>query len=165
MNDTPDTQAAEAASETATATATEQPQPSKTPPPLPPDKQFVWGTGRRKKAIARVRIRPGSGNIVINKKDCDEYFKRIEDQDLIRKPLQTVGMAGGYDVWANVKGGGLAGQSGAVMLGLARALANHMPDCEHSLRDRGLLTRDARMKERKKPGQPGARKHFQFSKR
>jgi small subunit ribosomal protein S9 len=145
--------------------ATTSDQPSRTPPPLPAGTQFVWGTGRRKKSIARVRIRPGSGKILINKRELTDYFPRIEEQNMVHKPLQAIGMTGGVDVWANVSGGGLSGQAGAVLLGLARALARHMPDVEHSLRDRGLLTRDARMKERKKPGQPGARKHFQFSKR
>jgi small subunit ribosomal protein S9 len=152
-----------AATETAEATTT-QPR-SRTAPPLPEGTQFVWGTGRRKKAIARVRIRPGKGEFFVNKRSKNEYFTALEDQNLVESPLRVLGMTGSYDVWANVSGGGFTGQAGAVALGLARAIAEHMPDCEHDLRSKGLLTRDARMKERKKPGQPGARKHFQFSKR
>ena len=142
-----------------------EPKPSRTAPPLPADAHYIWGTGRRKAAIARVRIKPGSGNFLINKRKMDEYFPKLCDQQSILAPLQLLGMLSSYDVWANVNGGGATGQAGAVTLGLARALSKHIPDIEHDLRGKGLLTRDARMKERKKPGQPGARKRFQFSKR
>ncbi len=139
--------------------------PSRTAPPLPADAHYIWGTGRRKAAVARVRIRPGSGNFLVNKRKMDEYFPRLCDQESVLAPLQILGMLVSYDVWVNVNGGGATGQAGAVTLGLARALAKHIPEVEHDLRGKGLLTRDARMKERKKPGQPGARKRFQFSKR
>ncbi len=142
-----------------------EPSPTRTAPPLPADAHYVWGTGRRKASIARVRIKPGSGNFLINKRKMDEYFPRLCDRELILSPLKMLGMLASYDVWVNVGGGGCTGQAGAVTLGLARALAKHIPDVEHDLRGKGLLTRDARMKERKKPGQPGARKRFQFSKR
>ena len=141
------------------------PPPSRTVPPLPADAHYIWGTGRRKAAVARVRIRPGSGNFLVNKRKMDEYFPRLCDQESVLAPLHILGMLVSYDVWVNVNGGGATGQAGAVTLGLARALAKHIPEVEHDLRGKGLLTRDARMKERKKPGQPGARKRFQFSKR
>ena len=134
-------------------------------PPLPDGVHYIWGTGRRKKAVARVRIRPGSGNILINKRQLDNYFTQDKDRQVVVQPLETVDMFKSWDIWANVGGGGFTGQAGAVMLGLARALVKAVPDVEHSLRDSGLMTRDARMKERKKPGQKGARKKFQFSKR
>ena len=139
--------------------------PSKVAPPMPENTHFIWGTGRRKSAIARVRIRPGSGNITINKREMTDYFTTERDRQSVISPLKVAGMLKSYDIWVNVGGGGYTGQAGAVMLGLARALSKHIPDVEHDLRAKGLLTRDSRMKERKKPGQPGARKSFQFSKR
>ncbi|MBN1555791.1 MAG: 30S ribosomal protein S9 [Phycisphaerae bacterium] len=143
----------------------EEPKPSRTAPPLPEGVRFIWGTGRRKSAIARVRIRPGEGKILINKREYTDYFPHLKDQEVVLSPLEALGMLRSYDIWVNLKGGGWTGQSGAVSLGLARALAKHMPEIERDLRHKGLLTRDAREKERKKPGQPGARKRFQFSKR
>ena len=142
-----------------------EPAPSRTAPPLPADAHYIWGTGRRKAAIARVRIRPGSGNFLVNKRKMDEYFPRLCDQESVLAPLQTLGMLASYDVWVNVNGGGATGQAGAVTLGLARALAKHVPDIEHDLRAKGLLTRDARAKERKKPGLRRARKAPQYTKR
>jgi len=141
------------------------PKPSRPAPPVPPGKHYFWGTGRRKKAVARVRIRPGTGQMVINKRDAKEYFDIQRDREAILEPLQVAKMLRSWDVWANVRGGGYTGQAGAVVMGLARALARAVPDIESELRAHGLLTRDARMSERKKPGQPGARKRFQFSKR
>jgi len=134
-------------------------------PPLPEGVHYIWGTGRRKKAIARVRIRPGTGQILINKRDKDAYFVHDADRAAVVAPLVAVDMNASWDIWANVSGGGSTGQADAVKLGLARALSRAAPDTEHALRDKGLLTRDPRMPERKKPGQPGARKRFQFSKR
>ena len=128
-------------------------------------KTYVWGTGRRKKAVARVRIRSGEGKILINKRPLEEYFKSDRDRQAAQSPLATAQLANKYDVWANVNGGGPTGQADAVMLGLARALIKAAPEVTESLREKGLLTRDARMKERKKYGQKGARKRFQFSKR
>ncbi len=137
----------------------------RTAPPLPAGVRYIWGTGRRKKAVARVRIRPGSGKILINNRDVEHFFTEIKDRCAVSAPLETVKMTGAWDIWAKVDGGGRSGQAGAVMLGLARAIAKAAPDVETALRDRGLLTRDARMKERKKYGQKGARKRFQYSKR
>lgn len=156
----------EAVEATETAETTEAVvEPSPSAPAPPPDKHYFWGTGRRKKAVARVRIRPGTGKFLINKREVDEYFFSDRDRNAIHSPLKAVNMLGAWDIWANVGGGGSTGQAGAVLLGLARALAKAMPNAERALRDQGLLTRDARMSERKKPGQPGARKRFQFSKR
>ncbi len=137
-----------------------------TPPPLPEGTQFIWGTGRRKSSVARVRIRPGDGNIQINKiYSLDEYFTEEKDRQAVLSPLKVVNMLKSWDVWVNVQGGGFTGQSGAILLGLARALVHAMPELESKLRNAGLLTRDPRMKERKKYGQPGARRRFQYSKR
>jgi small subunit ribosomal protein S9 len=138
---------------------------TRTAPPLPEGEHFIWGTGRRKSSVARVRIRPGDGQFVINKRTKDEYFLHEKDRQIILAPLATAGLLKAYDVFVNVQGGGYTGQAGAVQLGLARAISKHLPEVEHDLRAKGLLTRDARMVERKKPGQPGARKRFQFSKR
>jgi small subunit ribosomal protein S9 len=126
---------------------------------------FVWGTGRRKTAVARVRIRPGSGEFKVNGRAFDEFFPTVEMRNLARGPLAATETEAKYDVFANVTGGGPLGQAGAVRLGIARALKLSDETLEHALRDGGFLTRDARMKERKKPGQPGARRKFQFSKR
>ena len=139
--------------------------PERSAPSAPPEKHYFWGTGRRKKAVARVRIRPGTGRILLNKRELDVYFPQDKDRNAVLAPLQCVRMMKAWDIWANIKGGGFTGQAGAVKLGLARALAIAMPDTEQALRAQGLLTRDARMVERKKPGQKGARKRFQFSKR
>jgi len=145
--------------------AKEDEEPAVVAPPLPAGKDYIWGTGRRKRAVARVRIRPGTGKFLVNKREADEYFNHDRDRNAIRAPLEAIRMLKGWDVWVNVGGGGYTGQAGAVLLGLARALAKAMPEVESALRDQGLMTRDARMSERKKPGQPGARKRFQFSKR
>ena len=126
---------------------------------------FWWGTGRRKTSIARVRIKPGEGKLVVNKKQLNEYFDRIQDQNTVLSPLQTVKAEKSFDIFINVKGGGTTGQSGAARLGIARALRNFDDSFIQALRDNGHLTRDARMVERKKPGRAGARKRFQFSKR
>ncbi|MCJ7544239.1 MAG: 30S ribosomal protein S9 [Phycisphaerae bacterium] len=148
------------------APAAAAPQASRrTAPPLPTGVLYVWGTGRRKKAVARIRIRPGTGKILVNKREVEHFFTEIKDRNAVSAPLEAVGMVGSWDIWAKVNGGGRSGQAGAVTLGLARAIAKAMPDLETALRDHGLLTRDARMKERKKYGQKGARKRFQYSKR
>jgi len=139
--------------------------PSRPAPQLPEGKDYIWGTGRRKTAVARVRIKPGSGKITVNKRDMEAYFKQEQDRQSILSPLRMANMAKSWDIWANVVGGGPTGQAGAVTLGLARAIAKAVPDLDAVLRDNGLLTRDARMTERKKYGQKGARKRFQFSKR
>ena len=128
-------------------------------------KNYVWGTGRRKKSIARVRITQGSGHMVVNHKDWKDYFPTRGAQVAVRMPLRVTETDANYDVYVNVIGGGVQGQADAVRHGLARAIASANPALESTLRDAGLLTRDARMKERKKYGQRGARARFQFSKR
>ena len=131
-----------------------------------PDKGgFIWGTGRRKSSIARVRIKPGEGKLLINKKEVDGYFMREQDKNTVLSPLKALDIEKNFDIFVNVKGGGTTGQSGAIMLGIARALKNYDISMLPALRDAGYLTRDGRMVERKKPGQKGARKRFQFSKR
>ena len=132
----------------------------------PADKgKFAWGTGRRKSSVARVRIRPGDGALLINKKEVDDYFMHQQDRNAVRSPLKALKMENVFDVFVNVKGGGTTGQAGAAMLGIARALRNFDENFLKDLRDGGYLTRDGRMVERKKPGQRGARRRFQFSKR
>ena len=108
---------------------------------------------------------PGEGSILINKRELQEYFSSEKDRNAVLSPLQNTEMVKSWDIWVNVGGGGSTGQAGAVKLGLARAISKAVPDVERALRNSGLLTRDPRMSERKKPGQPGARKKFQFSKR
>lgn len=126
---------------------------------------FIWGTGRRKSSVARVRIRPGSGLLTINEKKVDEYFKVEKDRIAVNAPLSSVGGGAGFDIFVTVKGGGTTGQAGAVMQGIARALKSYDPGLLPQLREGGYLTRDSRMVERKKPGKAGARRSFQFSKR
>jgi small subunit ribosomal protein S9 len=126
---------------------------------------FLWGTGRRKSAVARVRIRKGEGKFLVNGKEVDDYFSEPQDRNACWAPLQATEMLGTFDVMVNTHGGGITGQAEAVLLGLARALANYDPALEPILRDRGYMTRDPRETERKKYGQPGARRKFQFSKR
>jgi small subunit ribosomal protein S9 len=122
-------------------------------------------TGRRKNAIARVRLADGSGNITINGRQFEEYFPTSALQSLLLVPLTLTGTRQTVDIAARANGGGLSGQMGAVRLGIARALIAENPEHRAVLKKAGLLTRDSRMKERKKPGRPGARKRFQFSKR
>lgn len=124
-----------------------------------------WGTGRRKAAVARVRLLPGDGKFVINDRPVDGYFTEIVDRSAVSEPLAVVNAAGRYNVFVNVKGGGHTGQSAAIRLGVARALIKADPKCEAALRGKGLLTRDSRIVERKKYGQRKARRRFQFSKR
>jgi small subunit ribosomal protein S9 len=126
---------------------------------------FIWGTGRRKTAVARVRIREGTGKFLVNDLEVDDYFVLEIQRNDVRAPLIRTEMAGRIDVFVNVGGSGKHGQAGAVVLGLARALKEYRSDLEPALRDHGFLTRDARMVERKKYGHKKARKSFQFSKR
>ena len=131
-----------------------------------PDKGgFYWGTGRRKSSVARVRIRPGDGKLIVNKKELNDYFVREQDRKAVLAPLKAVNGEKSFDVFVNVQGGGTTGQAGAALLGIARALRNYDETYVQALRDSGHLTRDSRMVERKKPGQSGARRRFQFSKR
>lgn len=122
-------------------------------------------TGRRKTATARVTIMPGSGQITINKKPYDEYFGTLSLQNLVLHPFQVANASKQYDAVIHAEGGGVAGQIGAIQLGIARALLKTNEELKDDLREADLLTRDARKKERKKAGQPKARKRFQFSKR
>jgi small subunit ribosomal protein S9 len=124
-----------------------------------------WGTGRRKSAVARVRILPGSGKVLVNRREVDVYFTEPKDRSSVYAPLEVTGKSGQWDVHANVRGGGFTGQSGAILLGLSRALVAADESLEETLRDAGFLTRDARKVERKKPGRRKARRSFQFSKR
>jgi small subunit ribosomal protein S9 len=124
-----------------------------------------YGTGRRKEAVARVWIKPGSGKVVVNGKDFSDYFSRSVLQTLIMQPLVAAGRVGVYDVWCTVCGGGLSGQAGAVRHGVSRALADYEPGLRSVLKSAGMLTRDARTVERKKYGLMKARRSFQFSKR
>jgi len=126
---------------------------------------YTWGTGRRKSSVARVRIKPGTGKILVNQRPLEHFFPNLQDRLAVQAPLRATGSETTYDIWVNVNGGGSSGQSGAVLLGLARALKSHNVALEPALREHSLLTRDSRMKERKKYGQRGARRRFQFSKR
>ena len=126
---------------------------------------YCWGTGRRKCALARVRVRPGDGTIMVNERTLEDYFPRVNWQLSATQPLKSAGLEGKVDVFVRASGGGLTGQSGAVRLGIARALLKLNPDLRPVLKKNGLLTRDPRMVERKKFGQKGARGLRQFSKR
>lgn len=162
---------------TASPAAASQPEPVVTmaaapaaasataPKPGPKSGGYFWGTGRRKTAVARVRIKPGEGKFLINKREIDAHFFAMRDRIDIVEPLKATKLFGKFDVWVNVGGGGQTGQAGAVSLGLARALLQSDPTLQETLRGGKFLTRDDRKVERKKPGQPGARKRFQFSKR
>jgi len=131
-----------------------------------PDKGgFWWGTGRRKSAVARVRLKPGEGKLLINGKELDNYFSREQDRNTVLAPLKAIGTETAFDVFINADGGGTTGQAGASCLGIARALREYDGSLVAVLREGGYLTRDSRMVERKKPGKAGARKRFQFSKR
>ncbi len=124
-----------------------------------------YSTGRRKESVARVYLIPGEGRIEVNKKELVAYFQRSTLEMIVQQPFIITQTEGQYNVRATVKGGGLAGQAGAIVLGISRALLKSNEDLRKPLRDAGFLTRDSREKERKKYGQPGARKRFQFSKR
>ncbi|QDU64063.1 30S ribosomal protein S9 [Planctomycetes bacterium Pan216] len=126
---------------------------------------YIWGVGRRKTSVARVRVIEGSGKIEVNGRKVDDYFSEEKHRADVVKPLEVTSTGGNLDVFIRVTGGGFAGQSGACVLGIARALAKHDANHYQVLREHHLLTRDGRMKERKKYGQKGARKKFQFSKR
>jgi small subunit ribosomal protein S9 len=124
-----------------------------------------WGTGRRKTAVARVRLLPGSGQFVVNKKPIEEYFDRADHIQYARQPIELVAKSGDYDVLVNIHGGGITGQAGAILHGLARALVKADDTLKPSLKKAGFLTRDSRMVERQKYGRKGARARYQFSKR
>lgn len=128
-------------------------------------KQFIWGLGRRKTSVARVRIAPGTGEVKVNDKKLEDYVKVERLRKLFHVPFEVSQTGGKFDILINVKGGGIAGQIGACMMGISRALIKAEPNSEASLRRHGLLTRDSRMVERKKYGLRGARRGCQFSKR
>ena len=130
-----------------------------------PKPVYIWGVGRRKSSVARVRIAPGSGKIEINGRTLNEFFTSERDRKAICGPLEVTNTGGKMDIFVNATGGGPSGQTGAIVMGLGRALAKYDNSLEVALRGAGFLTRDSRMKERKKYGQRGARRRFQFSKR
>jgi small subunit ribosomal protein S9 len=129
------------------------------------DNSYFWGTGRRKSALARVRVRPGNGEIKINDRSVEDYFPRLVWQSQVWQSLKTASLEGKVDVFIRATGGGLTGQAGAAKMGIARALIRLNPDLRPALKKEGLLTRDSRMVERKKFGQKGARGKRQYSKR
>ena len=156
--ETPETEAPETPETPETETVVE-----KTPMSHPSG--FIWGTGRRKSSVARVRVKPGTGRILVNDREFKEFFPCLQHQVMVEAPLRETGAGSRVDVLAKLSGGGLTGQAGALSLGIARALMKMDPSTEEMLREKNLLTRDARMKERKKYGLHGARRGVQFSKR
>ncbi len=124
-----------------------------------------YATGKRKNAIARVKLVPGEGKIIVNDRVAEDYFPGHTLVRLIRQPLEVLSLTGKYDVYANISGGGISGQAGALRHGIARGLLDVNPEYRRALKSKGFLTRDSREKERKKYGQKGARKKFQYSKR
>ncbi len=124
-----------------------------------------YGTGRRKDSVARVYLRPGEGNILVNKRPLEEYFGRDTLKMILRQPLEITDSLKKFDIIVNVHGGGLSGQAGAIRHGISRALLLAMEDSRGALKKEGMLTRDSRKVERKKYGQPGSRKKYQYSKR
>jgi small subunit ribosomal protein S9 len=152
-----------------TETTTEAPETTATAAAeaqAPQGKQtFIWGTGRRTTAVARVRVAAGTGKIQVNGRELNDYFTNERDRKAIFGPLEVSNTGGKMDVLVNASGGGPTGQAGAIIMGLGRALVRYDQTLEQALRNAGFLTRDSRMKERKKYGQRGARRRFQFSKR
>jgi small subunit ribosomal protein S9 len=151
--------------ETNTPTTTTAPAPARSTSASPSAPAALAGTGRRKESVARVRLLPGTGAILVNNRAFEDYFPRETLRLAVKTPLVLTHQMGKYNVVANVAGGGLNGQAGAIRLGIARALVQLDPAHRTALRGAGLLTRDPRMKERKKYGQKGARKRFQWTKR
>ncbi len=153
------------------AEVTEQPQEQQLEPqpaplaPAPGGKQQFYGTGRRKTSVARVFLRPGNGQVTVNARPFAGYFPTKQLQTIILQPLDAAELNGRFDITATVTGGGLMGQAGSIRLGIARALLEYNVELRKQLKKLGFLTRDARIHERKKYGQKGARKRFQFSKR
>jgi small subunit ribosomal protein S9 len=133
--------------------------------PTPSTGNWWWGTGRRKTAVARVRLRPGDGKFTVNEKDMDKFFNEERDRNNLLNVLEKTGTKGKVDIVVNVRGGGFTGQAGAIILGLGRAIRRYDGTLEPILREHNFLTRDSRKVERKKYGQSGARRRFQFSKR
>ena len=127
--------------------------------------QQIQTVGRRKRSVARILLRPGTGEWRVNGRAMEDYFPRPTHQIRVEEPLKVADLSGAFDVLVRVNGGGLTGQSDAVRMGLARALVQHDEELRGAMRERGMLTRDPRQVERKNPGRPKARKRFQFSKR
>ena len=127
--------------------------------------QKFYATGKRKTSVARVWIAPGTGQITVNKQDVNDYFGRETSKMIIRQPFELTDSLGKFDVWVNVSGGGPSGQAGAIKHGITKALLEVNPELRGSLKKAGFITRDSRIKERKKYGKRGARRSFQFSKR
>jgi small subunit ribosomal protein S9 len=127
--------------------------------------RIYCATGRRKTAIARVRMKEGNGNFIVNKRSFDDYFTRDIAKNIVKQPIDITGNEGKFDFFIIVRGGGISGQAGAIKHGISRALVEYNEELKPILRKANLLTRDSRVKERKKYGQPGARKRFQYSKR
>ena len=127
--------------------------------------EMFYATGKRKTSVARVWMRSGNGQVTINRRPVEKYFDRESDRMLIMEPFTVTGMLDKFDMLVNVNGGGISGQAGAIRHGISRALVSVDPELRNTLKKQGLLTRDPRMKERKKYGQPGARARFQYSKR
>jgi small subunit ribosomal protein S9 len=127
--------------------------------------EIITATGRRKTAVARVQMKAGSGEITVNDKSFEEYFPTVSLQNMVIFPFQVAQATKKYDIQVNARGGGITGQVGAIRLAISRALLQTDAELRAPMKAEGLLTRDSREKERKKPGQPGARKRFQFSKR
>ena len=162
----PSPNATEPASPAPTDTVTSNEQPEAPPARRKADKGgFYWGTGRRKTAVARVRVKAGDGKFTVNKREIDRHFTEERDRRNVLAPLEATKTEGNLDIHVNVKGGGFMGQAEAVRLGLSRALKCYDPTLEPLLRESDFLTRDPREVERKKYGQRGARRRFQFSKR
>jgi small subunit ribosomal protein S9 len=129
------------------------------------NEERYYATGKRKSAVARVWMWPGDGKITINKHPLDDYVKRETAKMVVRQPLEVTETLGKYDIYVNVRGGGISGQAGAIKHGISKALLEINPDFRSVLKKAGFLTRDSRIKERKKYGQAGARARFQYSKR
>lgn len=124
-----------------------------------------YGTGKRKSSVARVYLRPGKGQVIVNKRALEDYFPSDTLKMVIKQPLQLTETSDKFDIFANIRGGGMTGQAWAMRLGISRALCEFNQELRGRLKKAGFLTRDSRIKERKKYGQPGARKRFQYSKR
>lgn len=129
------------------------------------NQKYTWGTGRRKTSVARVRVREGEGKFIVNGKPMEVFFNALTQREMVLWPLVATNCVGKYDILVNTNGGGISGQAGAIVLGIARALCELNPLFDEKLRSHGYLTRDSRMKERKKYGRKSARARFQFSKR
>jgi len=164
-SETPTNETESSAPESAVAAAVPEAQTPEPTAAEPPPGAFFWGTGRRKCAVARVRLMRGAGKILINQRAVDQFFQEPQERLAVRESLLATKTEGAFDVFVNVRGGGHTGQAQAIRLGVARALVRADARHEAPLRDKGYLTRDARIVERKKYGQRKARRRFQFSKR